>query len=58
MDPLRAHSFFAFHGKIDQCVISREGAGYIRFNNARAAKSALLFDKAAFLGQTISVQAC
>ena len=52
----RARSFFAFHGKIEQLVISRAGEGHVRFNNARAAKSALLFDKASFLGQTISVQ--
>ena len=31
--------------------------GYVQFNNAAAAKSALLFDKASFLNETISVQA-
>jgi len=50
-------NFFTFHGKIEECVVSGDGCvGYIQFNNAAAAKSALLFDKASFLNETISVQ--
>ncbi|KAL1498682.1 hypothetical protein AB1Y20_013994 [Prymnesium parvum] len=53
--------FFSFHGKIEECTLSRSGngggfVGYIQFSNASAAKSALLFDKANFLSHPIGVQ--
>jgi len=53
--------YFSFHGKIEDCVVSsavdgEPRVGYVRFYNAAAAQSALLFDKAHFLSQSISVE--
>lgn len=48
-------NFFTFHGKIEGITINGDSA-HIQFGSASAAKSALLFDKASFLGQVIAVQ--
>eukprot|EP00308_Calcidiscus_leptoporus_P022737 CAMPEP_0119399574 /NCGR_PEP_ID=MMETSP1334-20130426/141428_1 /TAXON_ID=127549 /ORGANISM="Calcidiscus leptoporus, Strain RCC1130" /LENGTH=173 /DNA_ID=CAMNT_0007423467 /DNA_START=87 /DNA_END=608 /DNA_ORIENTATION=+ len=47
-------SFFEFHGAIRKVTVSGTAA-CIQFADATAARSALLFDKAAFLGRTIGV---
>ena len=46
--------FFAFHGKIERAVLLPHEA-YLEFARPSAASSALLFDKANFLGATIRV---
>jgi hypothetical protein len=50
----RARSFFTFHGKVLKVTI-QDSLGLVEFADAPAARSALLFDQASFLGQTISV---
>mmetsp|Transcript_42957 Transcript_42957/g.89723 ORF Transcript_42957/g.89723 Transcript_42957/m.89723 type:complete len:228 (+) Transcript_42957:55-738(+) len=49
---LRQH--FAFHGTISRVAIVGSSA-VLEFTDAHSARSALLFDKSAFFGQTISV---
>eukprot|EP00316_Scyphosphaera_apsteinii_P017430 CAMPEP_0119313052 /NCGR_PEP_ID=MMETSP1333-20130426/27702_1 /TAXON_ID=418940 /ORGANISM="Scyphosphaera apsteinii, Strain RCC1455" /LENGTH=180 /DNA_ID=CAMNT_0007317785 /DNA_START=62 /DNA_END=604 /DNA_ORIENTATION=+ len=50
-------NFFTFHGKIQRVEINGSVAA-IEFADASAARSALLFDKASFMGQTIGVSLC
>ena len=53
--PVCCCSFFQFHGQISAVSIQGTRAT-IEFADSRAARSALLFDKAGFMGQPIGVQ--
>jgi len=46
--------YFCFHGKIEKVVVDGASA-LVTFGDAAAARSALLFDRATFLGTHISV---